>query len=190
MKVTIYEKYSWSQRARRSQVAFKNLGPPPLQSSHWKLPLDQGDALLSPQWQDEEVRKREDFSSLDQGDALPEKDESEEEDVDSDVASNIEEEEKFGDGEKEEDKLIPKEEEKSRDWADQVEEEESKDIDSDVDRDSEEEERSQKGATKKLAEEKVEDMLKVMEGWRSEYLKKGMEEWQEIKPRTVQTVKA
>ena len=27
MKVTIYEKYSWSQRARRSQVAVKNLGP-------------------------------------------------------------------------------------------------------------------------------------------------------------------
>ena len=28
MKVTIYEKYSWSQRARRSQVAVKHLGPP------------------------------------------------------------------------------------------------------------------------------------------------------------------
>ena len=29
-----------------------------------------------------------------------------------------------------------------------------------------------------------------MEEWRSEYLKKWMKEWQEIKPRTVQTVKA
>ena len=66
--------------------------------------LDQGDALLSPQWQDEEGRKREDFSSLDQGDALPEQDEREEGDIDSDVATDIEEEEKFGDIEKEEEK--------------------------------------------------------------------------------------
>ena len=27
MKITIYEKYSWSQPARRSQVAIENLGP-------------------------------------------------------------------------------------------------------------------------------------------------------------------
>ena len=45
-----------------------------------------------------------------------------------------------------------------------------------------------KEATKKLAEEEEEDLLKVMEGWRREEV--ATKKWQELKPRTVQTLEA
>ena len=70
---------------------------------------------------------------------------------------------------REEESSDVEEEEKSRDWADQVEEEVKKE------------------ATEKLAEEE-EDYLKVLEGWRREVVT--TREWHEIEPKTVRTVEA
>ena len=77
----------------------------------------------------------------------------------------------------------------------ETEEEESSDVEEEKSKDTEEEEKPldwaeevKKEATKKLAEEEEEDLLKVMEGWRREEV--ATKKWQELKPRTVRTVEA
>ena len=132
--------------------------------------LDQGDALLSPQWQDD--KSKEDFPVKEPKD-LGETEEEE--------SSDVEEEEE------------EEEEEKSKDWADQVEEEESKEIPSVASY-----RWRWSGWEEKVFRTEAKEVLQLErkkrgpeQRWSKEQSREivlGLKSWQDLKPRRVQAL--